>query len=77
MIAMARSYFDAASKAWVSTSVACPFRAFGLAALKKRCMNTPSTPYSCIQLKWVSTVLLSAELKKRAVLPSACFRPVG
>ena len=49
----------------------------GCAALKKRCIKTPSSPYSCIHLKCRSTVLLSFELKKRAAVPSFSFNPVG
>ena len=66
---------DAAFMACCKTKLL--LRASGRAAPKKRCMNTPSNPYSCIHLKCRSTVLSSVEEKKRAVEPSASFWPVG
>ena len=54
---MARPYLLAAVMALASTLSKCRRPLSPLISDTKRCMNTPSMPYSLIQRKWVSTVL--------------------
>ena len=79
MIATARECFCAALSAWRITVADASRPSFErrVALPKKRCRNTPSSPYSSIQRKCVSTVDSSSEQKNRAVSPFASFRPVG
>ena len=74
--ATAREWRWADFMPWRSTVVDCSFGS-RVAALKKRWKNTPSSPYSSIQRKCVSTVDSSSEQKKRAPSPFVSLSPVG